>query len=121
MNIALVLTLADDGWGMHDGDIGVGWWIVMATLMVVFMGGMMWMMMRGMGGGSSAPGETGGTAESPLDILERRLAEGAISVEEYRARREALVNGTAEPDIGHEDQPLAVAGRENGGAHGPGG
>lgn len=95
MNIAQIIPLAD-GWGMHDGDIDAGWWIVGAALMMLFMGGMMWMMMRGMGGGSSsAPGESRDTTESPVQILERRFAEGAISVEEYQARREALVNGSS--------------------------
>jgi putative membrane protein len=92
---------------MHDGDIGMGWWIIGVPFMLLMMGAMMWMMMRGMGGGSSsASGESPGATESPLEILERRFAEGAISIEEYRARREALVNGTDEPNGDHKDEPL---------------
>jgi uncharacterized membrane protein len=41
-------------------------------------------------------GETLGT-ERPVDILERRFAEGAITEEDYRARRDVLVSGTVEP------------------------
>ena len=105
MNIAQSLLLADI-WGMHDGDVGMGWWIIGVPFMLLMMGGMMWMMMRGMGGGSSsdstAPSESRGTPESPVEILERRLAEGAISVEEYRTRREELVD--------REDEPLTASG-----------
>jgi uncharacterized membrane protein len=32
----------------------------------------------------------GGGRETPSEILERRFAEGAISVEEYRERREMI-------------------------------
>jgi putative membrane protein len=116
MDLAQIIPLADS-WGMHDGDIGAGWLIVMVPMMLLMMGGMMWMMMRGMGGGSapgaSAPGErpateSPATTESPLEILERRFAEGEISIEEYRARREALLNGTAEEN-GDRDEELLTA------------
>ena len=108
MNIAQTILFADS-WGMHgDG----GWWIVMVPVMVLLMGGMMWMMIRGMGGGSSpgssTRGETPGTRERPSEILERRFAEGEISIEEYRARREVLVNGSAEPSGDHDEQPLTA-------------
>ena len=111
MNITETLPLADS-WGMHGGDMGAGWLLVMVPLMALFMGGMMWMMMRGMGGGSSPessmPSETPGTRESPLEILERRFAEGEISIEEYRARREVLVTGSAQPDHDHDEQPMTA-------------
>ena len=107
MSTAQTIPLAD-GWGMHGG-IG-GWWIVMVPMMI-FMGAMMWMMMRGMGGGSaqdsSAPSEGRGTAESPVETLERRFAEGEISIEDYRARREVLINGTAEPSGDHDEELTA--------------
>jgi uncharacterized membrane protein len=107
MDIAQTIPLAD-GWGMHGG--GAGWWIAGAALMMLFMGGMMWMMMRGMGGGSTpAPSERRDTSQSPLEILERRLAEGAISIEEYEARRHTLLTGTAEPAGEQEEEPLTTA------------
>ena len=91
---------------------------------VLMMGVMMWMMMRGMGGGSrhrdsasaaemapraKAPvvrdlDERLVTNESPVEILERRFAEGAISMEEYRGRREALGKGAVEPNGAHKDE-----------------
>jgi uncharacterized membrane protein len=111
MDVAQIIPLADS-WGMH-GDIGAGWLIVMAPLMLLMMGGMMWMMMRGMGGGSSqsspAPSEARPTTESPLEILERRLAEGAISIEEYEARREALAKASSGSNGAREEEPLAAA------------
>ena len=115
MNIALTVPLADS-WGMHgDG----GWWLLAAIPMMLFMGAMMWMMMRGMMGGgsspdSSAPPDTSVTSETPLQILERRFAEGEISIEEYRARREALVDGAVFPS-GHEDDERLAAPRSGGG------
>jgi uncharacterized membrane protein len=109
VNIAQTLVLADS-WGMHDGDVGMGWWIIGVPFMLLMMGGMMWMMMRGMGGGSSAPTERPGSTESPVEILKRRFAEGEISVEEYRARCEELVNGTDEPNGDHKDEPLTASG-----------
>lgn len=114
MNFAQTIPLAD-GWGMHGGG---GWWIVGAALMMLMMGGMMWMMMRGMGGSSSqnspAPSESRGTKESPVEILERRFAEGAISIEEYQARREALVNGGSGANGAHKDEPLVAPGAGEG-------
>ena len=108
MNIAQTILFADS-WGMHgDG----GWWIVMVPLMVLFMGGMMWMMIRGMGGGfspgSSTSGETPGTRERPSEILERRFAEGEISIEEYRARRKVLVTESTAPDSDEDGQPMTA-------------
>ena len=111
MNIAQTIPVADVG-GMHSG----GWWIAGAAVMMLFMGAMMWMMMRGMGGDSSprssAPSESAGTTESPLEILERRFAEGDISVEDYRARRKVLVNGTAEPSGDDDEELIGAPGAE---------
>jgi putative membrane protein len=115
VNIAQILPLAD-GWGMHGS--GSGWWIVGAALMMLVMGGMMWMMMRGMGNGSSpassAPPETPASKQSPVEILERRFAEGEISADDYRARREMLVGRTVESGGAHEDQALTAIGAEGG-------
>lgn len=114
MDIAQIIPVADS-WGMHDGDIRAGWLIVMVPLMLLMMGGMMWMMMRGMTGGSSPSSSSASTTESPAQILERRFAEGDISIDEYRARREALDDGKAKPNINAEDEPLPAARGEDGG------
>jgi putative membrane protein len=91
VNIAQAIPLAD-AWGMH-GDVGAGWWIVMMVVMLLFWGaiiaGVVWLI-RGASWGGSAK------RESPVEILERRFAEGEITEEAYRARRDVLVNaGTA--------------------------
>jgi putative membrane protein len=114
MDIAQAIPLADS-WGMHGDDVGVGWLIVMVPMMLLMMGGMMWMM-RGMGHGSSSPpNESPAPTDSPVEILERRFAEGEISIEEYRARREALVNGAGEPSTTHEDEPPTTGRAADGG------
>jgi len=106
MNIAQTLPLADT-WGMH-GDVGAGWMIGMMVLMVLFWGGVIlgivWLI-RGVGWSGSAPGERFVSRESPVEILERRFAEGAISPEDYRGRREVLVGGTAGANPAGEHQP----------------
>jgi putative membrane protein len=52
-------------------------WIAMVALIVWAAGGLR---------------SSSGRQETPLDILERRFAEGAISADDYRRRRQALGN-----------------------------
>lgn len=84
-----LLTIADT-FDWHHGDTGVGWWILMMLGMVIFWGlviyGVVWLVR---GAASPAPRET------PAEILQRRLARGEISVEEYERRR-ALLEADAE-------------------------
>jgi len=85
-----------DSFGMHDGDIGRGWWVVMMLGMIVFWAavifGVVWLLRSGMSRSS--------TAGDPEETLARRLAEGAISVEEYEERRAALSDGRGQPHTG---------------------
>ena len=108
------ITLADS-WGMHGSG---GWWILGAVVMMAFMGAMMWMMMRGMGGDSSrdssTPPDTAAGRESPMETLQRRFAEGEISIEEYHARREALVDGNAQPSADDGEEQLTAPGARGG-------
>jgi putative membrane protein len=84
---ALAIPLADS-WGMH-GDVGWGWMVLMMVLMVLFWAavifGIVWLVRGGFDGGR------GGRRESPSEILDRRFAEGDITAEEYRVRREVVV------------------------------
>jgi len=92
------LSLSDVGWGHHMDGWGSGWWILMAFLMVAFWGLVIFgvvLLVR-----SGAWNRRGG-GDSAIELLERRLANGEISPEEYRERRALL---TGEP-----------AGRERGG------
>lgn len=101
MDTAMAIPIADT-WGMHGDDVGIGWWVVMMIGMVLFWGaiilGIVWLVRgSGHGWGSAARGTP---TETPLAILERRFAEGAISAEDYWERREVLTN---EPRRGKGD------------------
>lgn len=109
MSIALTLPLTD-AWGMH-GDVGTGWMVLMMASMVLFWGaialGIAWLI-RGATRSWSGPSESRVSRETPVEILERRFAEGAISQEEYRARLDVLVAGADQPNGARRDEPLQV-------------
>lgn len=92
---AAILLLADSEFGGHMGDWGAGWWILMAFLMVAFWGlvivGIVWLV-RSLGWAHHDE-----TRVSAVELLDRRLASGEISPEEYRERRAVL---RAEPGAG---------------------
>ena len=71
-------------WSMHD--VGWGWWLIMSVGMVAFWALVVWgilMLVRSV----QAPR----AAEPPArDVLDRRLASGDISLEDYERLREAL-------------------------------
>ena len=86
-----------DTWSMHGGDVGVGWWLVMTLGMVLFWGGVVALvvfLLRGDGRAarSAAPESVEPT---PHQVLDRRLAEGSIDVEEYERRRRVLQDAGA--------------------------
>jgi putative membrane protein len=84
------MILLADTW-MHGGW-GWGWMALMMGVMLVFWGavivGIVWLV-RGAASGP-APRERDASMETPAEILDRRFAEGEISEEDYRARREVL-------------------------------
>jgi putative membrane protein len=95
MIVAQTIPLADT-W-MHGGW-GWGWMSLMMVMMVLFWGavifGVVWLI-RGATQGTHTS-EPPPRNESPIEILERRFAEGEMSEEDYRARREVLA-GRGEP------------------------
>ena len=109
MDVAAITPLADT-WGMH-GDVGWGWMVLMMAVMVLFWGavifGIAWLIRSVSGGGPAPSGETPVSRETAVQILERRFAEGALTLEDYRERRAVLVNGTAEPNA--NDKPRATS------------
>ena len=111
MNIAQITPLADT-WGMH-GDVGWGWMALMMTLMVLFWAavifGIVWLIRSLARGGPPPSEETLAGRETPVQILDRRFAEGAITPEDYHARREVLVNGSAEPNRASEAKPRGTS------------
>ena len=100
--------LIADGSGMHD-DMGAGWWIVMMLGMVVFWGAIILLIVWLARGGFEHRGPQNVSA---TEILERRFAEGAITVEDYRARREILANGSGDT-AGSEPEAMAGAGERS--------
>ena len=88
MNIASIGLLADS-WGTN-GHMGEGWWAVMMIWMVLFWGavifGIVWLVRGGSPGWGRAD-----RRETPVEVLERRFAEGDMSADEYQERRSVLV------------------------------
>jgi putative membrane protein len=76
---------------MHN--FGWGWWLVMSVGMVAFWAlviyGIVWLIR----GGQNVQQRDEPSAESPRQILNRRLAAGEISTEEYRRLVETLDEG----------------------------
>ena len=67
---------------------------------------------RGPDRGSSTEGPEGARAESAVAILERRLAEGEISIEDYENRRRVLL----ETASGAQADPHRTVARTAGGS-----
>lgn len=88
----------------YDGhhDMGGGWWVLMAIGMVLFWGlailAAIWLVreLTGRGGRWSR----GGRQSEALELLDRRLAEGSISAEEYRERRTILTDSSGSSPSG---------------------
>ena len=104
MTFAQTIPLA--GTWMHGGW-GWGWMTLMMIPMLLFWAavifGIVWLV-RSMTDRRPEP-----RTESPLEVLDRRFAEGAISVEDYHVHREVLLNGTAGSNgAGKTDQPLVA-------------
>jgi putative membrane protein len=64
-----------------------GWWILSGPLFWLLLIVGMVFLVRGRSGGSPW---TGGGRETGIDVLERRFAEGELSLEQYRERRSVL-------------------------------
>jgi uncharacterized membrane protein len=109
MVVAAVLAL---GFGFGVAP----WAILVGAFCVLMMGSMLWMMgTHGMHRSERhsrawAPEERRlvDKEERPVEILDRRFAEGAITPEDYQARRAILVNGNAKPNGAQKDEQLTV-------------
>ena len=75
--------------GSHHHDVGDGSWWVMWIGMILFWIlialAVVWLVREVI-----VPRRHGSSSENAMEILERRLAEGEISTEEYQERRKAL-------------------------------
>jgi putative membrane protein len=94
MIATVVLPIAQGEWNWN-GHMDGGWWIVMMVGMVLFWAlvivGVVWVV-RELGGSQRRDR----VAPDALAVLDRRLAEGAISTEEYRERRDVLTGSRSE-------------------------
>jgi putative membrane protein len=66
---------------------GAGWWFLTGPLFWLLLIVGIVLLVRGRGG---RPPWTGTAPETGIDVLERRFAEGELSVDEYRERRSVL-------------------------------
>jgi uncharacterized membrane protein len=102
-------SLLADTW-MH-GNWGWGWMTLMMVVMVLFWGavifGFFWLI-RGEWGRSERPIDK----EGPVDIFDRRFAEGAITPEDYQARRKVLLNRPASSNGAQREEVLTAPGAE---------
>lgn len=73
------------GWGMGYG------WIFMLVFWVLLVGLVLWAVSR-LAPRSVEGKESGGRRESTLEVLQRRLANGEISTEEYLRIRDELAS-----------------------------
>jgi uncharacterized membrane protein len=82
--------------------MGGGWWVLMAIGMVAFwalaIGLVVWLLRGGLSTVGAGRREAGA-----LEILDRRLADGSIEVEEYERRRAALGREPASPKADEPD------------------
>ena len=93
--LALIGLPLADTWNMHGGW-GWTWMVPMMLGMVLFWGaiifGFVWLIRDGVQRPQLAPEETA------LTILDRRFAQGAISLDDYRQRRDVLTGAARPPD-----------------------
>ena len=82
-----IQVMADYDGGGHM-SWGGGWWIVMVIAMVMFWGLLAYWLIREFGARKDQSRAT--DSDHPLTILDRRLAEGSITTDEYRERRAIL-------------------------------
>jgi putative membrane protein len=89
---ALQPLIADTYWNHMDG----GGWVFMGIGMLLFWGlvifGVVWLV-RTLTDHRSARGDRDGE-RSALEVLDLKLAEGAMSIEDYDERRQALTRGS---------------------------
>jgi len=114
MYVAQAVPLA--GTWMHGGW-GWGWMTLMMVVMVLFWGvvifGIFWLI-RGTVRGEWAPREKPTAKEGPVEILDRRFAEGTITPEDYQARRQVFLNAATGSNGSHKEEVMAVPGAAEG-------
>jgi putative membrane protein len=75
--------------GWYGGGMGLLGWLAMGLFWLILLALIMWLVVRLLP--SSAGGTPRSAGESPLDILDRRLASGEIDLDTWQAQRAALL------------------------------
>ena len=87
----------------------------MMVVMLLFWGAVIFGafgLIRGAARGEWWRSERPADKEGPIDILDRRFAEGEITPDDYRARREVLLNGRAGTNGARREELLTAPGAE---------
>lgn len=79
-------------WTMHD--VGAAWLV----LWLVFLGAVVWAVVWAARDGQQ--GRNRSTADSPLELLDRRLADGTLTPEDYLSRRRLLTTAPTNTPAG---------------------
>lgn len=74
--------------GWHGGGMGVLGWLGMGVFWLVLLGLILWLVVLLIPGSGAKARETG---ETPLEILDHRLAGGEIDLATWQEQRAALV------------------------------
>jgi putative membrane protein len=84
--------------GWYGGGMGAGAWVVMGVFWIALLAGIIFLVVRLLPSNAhtGAPSVTPQSAQRPvqesaLDILDRRFAQGDITLETYQAHRAALI------------------------------
>lgn len=79
--------------GWYGGGMGAGVWLLMGLFWVALIAVIIWLVIRLLPakGDAAPPVPPEIASESPLEILDRRLARGEIDLDTYRAQRAALL------------------------------
>lgn len=75
---------------MNDYNMGTGSWVLMVLVWMALLAIIVWAVMRVFPGRASSGG---GGVERPLEILDRRLANGEIDADTYDQLRAKLTTG----------------------------
>lgn len=89
-----LVVVGQRDWDDHM-DIGDGWWVVMMVGMLLFWGLIALAAVWGVRTFAGQRREDGAGA-TPMAVLDRRLADGSISIEEYEQRRRVLLGERGE-------------------------
>jgi putative membrane protein len=75
--------------GWYGGGMGPLGFLAMGVFWLILLGLIVWLVVRLVPGSSAGTTHAGG--ESPLEILDRRLARGELDLETWQAQRAALI------------------------------